>query len=55
MRHLATQAIIQNRDIKLKTLTLTINIKVNALYFFIKCLRFKTATLQNKFSPIQQI
>ena len=50
---------LRTRDFKMKTLTLTltltINIKVNVLYFLIKCLSLKTATLQNKFSPMLQI
>ena len=49
---------LQNRDFKLQTLTLTltltINVKANFLHFLIKCLSLKTATLQNKFSPVLQ-
>ena len=41
---------LEIRDFKLKTLMLTINFKVNVLYFLIKCLSLKTATLQNKVS-----
>ena len=33
----------------METLSLTINVKVNVLYFLIKCLSLKTATLQKNF------